>query len=93
MRYPILPLYVALHAGEHAKDAHEELLRIRNYSLFARRDFDISPYFAIAKPTLEHGFDYQKLHWANAQRDPGTFWCVVPSLGAELSNRLPPKAR
>jgi hypothetical protein len=26
-------------------DAHEELLRIRHHSLFAPRDFDISPYF------------------------------------------------
>lgn len=64
VRYPILPLYVPPQAGEHAKDAYEELLHIRHYSLFAPRDFDISPYFAIVKPTLVHGFDYQKLRWA-----------------------------
>jgi Permuted papain-like amidase enzyme, YaeF/YiiX, C92 family len=64
VRYPILPLYVPLQTGEHAKDAHEQLLHIRHYSLYAPRDFDISPYFAIVKPTLVHGFDYQKLHWA-----------------------------
>ena len=57
VHYPILPLYVPLQAGEHAKDAHEELLRIRHYSLFRPRDFDISPYFAIVKPTLVHDFD------------------------------------
>jgi hypothetical protein len=29
------------------------------------RDFDISPYFAIVKPTIERGFDYTRLHWAD----------------------------
>ena len=57
VHYPILPLYVPLQAGEHAKDAHEELLRIRHYSLFRPHHFDISPYFAIVKPTLVHDFD------------------------------------
>jgi hypothetical protein len=64
VRYPILPLNLPLQTGEHAMDAHEELLHIRHYSLFAPRDFDISPYFAIVKPTLVHGFDYQELQWA-----------------------------
>jgi hypothetical protein len=64
VRYPILPLYAPVQPSAHAKDAHEELLRIRHYSLFAPRDFDISPYFAIVKPTLVHGFDYHKLRWA-----------------------------
>jgi hypothetical protein len=34
------------------------------------RDFDISPYFAIIKPTLEMGFDYKKLHWADLPKLP-----------------------
>ena len=55
VRYPILPLYVPQRLGKHAKDAHEELLRIRHHSLFAPRDFDISPYFAVVNPTLVHG--------------------------------------
>jgi hypothetical protein len=29
------------------------------------RDFDISPYFAVVKPTIEHGFAYKSLHWAD----------------------------
>jgi hypothetical protein len=61
--YPALPLYLPLHTREHARDAHEELLHIRHYDL-APRDFDISSYFAIVKPTLVHGFDYQELQWA-----------------------------
>jgi hypothetical protein len=32
------------------------------------RDFDISPYFEIVKPTIVHGFDYTSLHWADKQK-------------------------
>ena len=64
VRYPILPLYVPRRLDEEVSEAQEELLRIRHHSLFVPRDFDISPYFAIVKPTIAHGFDYRKLHWA-----------------------------
>ena len=40
-----------------------EYLHIRHHSLFAPRDFDISPYFAVIKPTLEGNFDYRRLNW------------------------------
>jgi hypothetical protein len=32
------------------------------------RDFDISPYFEVVKPTIVHGFDYTALHWADKQK-------------------------
>jgi hypothetical protein len=32
------------------------------------RDFDISPYFEIVKPTIVRGFDYLSLHWADKQK-------------------------
>ena len=32
------------------------------------RDFDISPYFEIVKPTIVRGFDYTALHWADKQK-------------------------
>ncbi len=64
VRYPILPEYVPPKAGEHSDLAQEEILRIRHHSLYVPRDFDISPYFEIVKPTIAHGFDYRKLHWA-----------------------------
>jgi hypothetical protein len=32
------------------------------------RDFDISPYFEIVKPTIVEGFDYTALHWADKQK-------------------------
>lgn len=40
-----------------------EVLHIRHHSLFAPRDFDISPYFEIIKPTLCAGFDPHLLQW------------------------------
>ena len=70
VRYPILPTYRLPQGGgrpqpgESDKEAQEELLQIRHHSLYVPRDFDISPYFAIVKPTIVHGFDYRKLHWA-----------------------------
>ena len=68
VRYPILPTYRPPvrenPAGARDAAAEDELLQIRHHSLYVPRDFDISPYFAIVKPTLLHGFDYRKLHWA-----------------------------
>jgi hypothetical protein len=32
------------------------------------RDFDISPYFEVVKPTIVLGFDYLSLHWADKQK-------------------------
>ena len=32
------------------------------------RDFDISPYFDVVKPTIVQGFDYTALHWADKQK-------------------------
>jgi hypothetical protein len=40
--------------------AQREILGIR-HSLYAPRDFDISPYFKIVKPTLVEGLNY-KMH-------------------------------
>ena len=35
----------------------------RPFGLITPRDFDLSPYFMIVKPTLEYGFDYRALTW------------------------------
>ena len=64
VRYPILPRITR--AG--SKQARREILHIRDSSLYMPRDFDISPYFEICKPTIVHGFDYTALHWADKQR-------------------------
>jgi hypothetical protein len=64
VRYPILPKVTL--AG--SRRARREILHIRDSSLYMPRDFDISPYFEIVKPTIVHGFDYTALHWADKQR-------------------------
>lgn len=60
VRYPILPSVSA--QGTDAD--RREILHIRHHSLFAPRDFDLSPYFRVVKPTLETGFDPYALTWA-----------------------------
>jgi len=47
--------------------ARQELLEIRHSSLYAPRDFDISPYFELVKPTITCGFDYRAMQWADRQ--------------------------
>ena len=39
----------------------------RHFSHFTPRDFDLSPYFKVIKPTLELGFDYQQMPWAGEE--------------------------
>ena len=64
VRYPILPKITR--AG--SRQARREILHIRDSSLYMPRDFDISPYFEVVKPTIELGFDYTALHWADKQK-------------------------
>jgi hypothetical protein len=64
--YPILPRL----AKPTADDAKTRRMRIQHYyirhhSLFAPRDFDLSPYFAVVKPTIERGFDYKSIRWVS----------------------------
>ncbi|MFZ4409838.1 MAG: YiiX/YebB-like N1pC/P60 family cysteine hydrolase [Paracraurococcus sp.] len=61
--YPILPEIAML--GGTGTEAGQEVLHVRHHSLYAPRDFDVSPYFAIVKPTLEQGFDHRCLPWAD----------------------------
>ena len=60
IQYPILPDKVCT---EIDGSVARELMHIRHHSLFAPRDFDISPYFQIIKPELQQDFDYQSLQW------------------------------
>ena len=63
--YPILPGSETRPAPRPGcDDCTEEILHIRHHSLFAPRDFDISPYFAVVKPMIESGLDYRNLVWA-----------------------------
>lgn len=65
VRYPILPKITRLDS----EAVRAEILEIRHSSLYAPRDFDISPYFDVVKPTLCSGdFDYKKMQWADMVR-------------------------
>jgi hypothetical protein len=67
VRYPILPTVTRRPAPrEDCNDCYDEVLHIRHHSLFVPRDFDISPYFEVVKPTLARGFDYRRLRWEEA---------------------------
>jgi hypothetical protein len=63
--YPILPRIEQLTEKEceQCRETVREILHIRHHSLFTPRDFDVSPYFEIVKPTIQHGFDHRKLTW------------------------------
>jgi len=55
VRYPVLPERLVARGGER--------FRLRHHSLFTPRDFDLSPFFQVVKPTLERGFDYRQMAW------------------------------
>jgi hypothetical protein len=61
VRYPILPKITRVES----QTARREIAEIRHPSLYAPRDFDISPYFMVVKPTLARGFNYKDMHWAD----------------------------
>jgi hypothetical protein len=65
IRYPILPEITKAPGRASAQSSYsrEEILHIRHHSLYTPRDFDLSPYFEIVKPTLAFGFDYKTLVW------------------------------
>jgi len=63
VQYPILPNEVYQEEGGGPSIKY----KIRHYSLFTPRDFDISPYFQIVKPTIESGFSYQSFSWAQKE--------------------------
>lgn len=62
VHYPILPKITLTRS----RQAIDQILEIRHSSLYCPRDFDISPYFNVVKPTIARGFDYKTLHWADA---------------------------
>ena len=70
--YPILPGVEQLtdKECEKCRETVREILHIRHHSLFAPRDFDVSPYFEIIKPTIERGFDYRQLDWSDSVAQP-----------------------
>ena len=63
VNYPILPREVRECRGDVDTENDETLLKQKHFSHFTPRDFDLSPYFEIVKPTIKAEFDYKQLRW------------------------------
>lgn len=63
IRYPILPQQAQVCRGVAPGQCDEVLLEAKHFSHFTPRDFDLSPYFEIIKPTIKDSFDYRKILW------------------------------
>ncbi len=67
IRYPILPVVEWTEdveaSGRLRQQVLREILHVRNSALYVPRDFDISPYFAVVKPTIAKGFDFHEFDW------------------------------
>lgn len=68
VRYPVLPEIEARSTEDPlCPGCVDEILHVRHHSLFVPRDFDVSPYFEVVKPTLAAGgFDHHALRWHDA---------------------------
>ncbi|MDD2875616.1 MAG: lipo-like protein [Acidiphilium sp.] len=64
VNYPVLPtIEYRAAATQECPHCMDEILHIRHHSLFVPRDFDVSPYFRIVKPTIDGNFDFRTLQW------------------------------
>jgi len=72
IHYPILPERASINGKTYvlAPFVQSEIDHIRTYGLFTPRDFDVSPFFAIVKPTLAAGFDYRTVQWGPPEVSP-----------------------
>ena len=62
IKYPILPdIEIKQSNTVEGRRYQREIMHIRHHSLFAPRDFDVSPYFEIIKPSLDKDFDFRQL--------------------------------
>jgi hypothetical protein len=65
VHYPVMPEVTTVSASRvDCPDCVAEILAVRHHSLFVPRDFDVSPYFAVVKPSLSDEFNYKSLTWA-----------------------------
>ncbi|WP_136248969.1 YiiX/YebB-like N1pC/P60 family cysteine hydrolase [Halomonas borealis] len=72
IRYPILPRRVLAESRDAAGGGDEiQVLYPRHYSHFVPRDFDVSPYFQVVKPTLDRHFDHRHLIWGAVPDEGG----------------------
>ena len=59
--YPILPTIEKRTEVADYYYSVKMIYHIRHHSLFTPRDFDVSPFFAVIKPTIEQGFDFRSI--------------------------------
>lgn len=73
INYPILPTVEYRHQEEAPRmGSRREVFHIRHHSLYTPRDFDMSPYFRIVKPTIEGRFNHRRLSWAERTDAPSS---------------------
>lgn len=95
IRYPILPeITQELLDDPECAGCVRDILHIRHHSLFTPRDFDVSPYFKVIKPTLEQAFDHRILVWAEThsvqQSSRDTAWApVTTTLDLSIESQSP----
>ncbi len=83
VRYPILPVIESVPSKDPlCPGCIDEILHVRHHSLYVPRDFDVSPYFEVIKPSLVSGFDPHALAWHVA---PGVESVASSSRGGEVS--------
>lgn len=70
VKYPILPQVETVADANPSDGAPRRVHHLRHHSLYVPRDFDVSPYFQIVKPTLTLGFDFHRLVWATDESMP-----------------------
>ncbi|GJL74518.1 YiiX/YebB-like N1pC/P60 family cysteine hydrolase [Nitrosomonas sp.] len=68
--YPVLPEIKREWLDDpECAECYAEIYHIRHHSLMTPRDFDISPFFDIIKPTIQNGFDYRAIAWKETHDD------------------------
>ncbi|NNM51684.1 MAG: lipo-like protein [Pseudomonadales bacterium] len=64
IRYPILPLIEQKQGSDmNCPECIQEILHVRHHSLFVPRDFDVSPFFQVIKPSASQDFDFHGITW------------------------------
>lgn len=66
IRYPVLPRQQA--SDDQSRDWRSRVVGLSVFTpiedkLIVPRDFDVSPYFEVVKPTLSSGFNHRNLEW------------------------------
>lgn len=64
LHYPILPVVTEIAGTDpDCPGCKSEILQARDYSQFVPRDFDVSPYFDIIKPSRKADFSLDRVQW------------------------------